>query len=383
MPPNKTKHIYLIAGEASGDFLGAQLMKAIKTQAPNTQFSGIGGDLMIEQGLNSLFPMTDLSVMGVFEVLPRLKLILKRIKQATDNILNLNPDIIVTIDAPDFSYRVIKRVIKRHRKHNSTPPKFIHYVAPTVWAWRPKRAAKVAQFLDGIICLFDFEPIFFKKEGLTAIAVGHPMIESGIKEAKEAALGAPDTEKIGVFFGSRDGEIKRISPIILETIQKIIKDKPKVELIVPTLPHLKDKISELLKDIDVPVHIETNKENKWSIFKACDVAIAVSGTVGLELAAANVPHVIAYKMSPITYQIIRRFIKTPYAHLANIIRGHEVVPEFIQDECNADDISAELLTLMENATYQRNQTDEFIKVRESIGSLENPSKTAADFILNL
>ena len=158
-----------------------------------------------------------------------------------------------------------------------------------MWAWRAKRAKKVAQFLDGLLCLFDFEPPYFEKEGLKAIAVGHPMMESGIKEAKSLTIGAPDADKIGVFFGSRQGEIKRVSPVILETLHKIIEEKPDVELIVPTLPHLKDQIAGLLKDIVVPVHIETDKDKKWPVFKACDVAIAVSGTVGLELAAANVP----------------------------------------------------------------------------------------------
>ncbi len=373
------KHIYLIAGEASGDFLGAQLMKAVKAQVPDTKFSGIGGTLMKEQGLESLFPMNDLSVMGIFEVLPRLRLILKRIKQTTLNIINNKPDIVITIDAPDFSFRVIKGV----RKRINNAPKFIHYVAPTVWAWRPKRAAKVAKFLDGMICLFNFEPAYFEKEGLKAIAVGHPMMESGIKEAKPAVIGKADTKKIGLFFGSRGGEIKRISPVILKTIQRIIEEDPNLELIIPTLPHLENQIFDILKDIKVPCHVITDKDKKWSAFKACDVALAVSGTVGLELAAANVPHVIAYRMNPITYKIIRRFIKAPYAHLANIILEREVVPEFIQEDCDPEDIAFELLSLMDNERYQRNQTDGFIKVRESIGSLENPSKTAADFILDL
>ncbi len=377
------KHIYLMAGEASGDFLGAQLMKAIKSQAPDTIFSGVGGDLMIEQGLESLFPMNDLSVMGIAEVLPRLRLILKRIKQTTDNIGKNKPDIVVSIDAPDFCFRVIKGVRKRAGDPSQQLPKFVHYVAPTVWAWRPKRAAKIAQFLDAQICLFDFEPPYFEKEGLKAISVGHPMMESGIKQAKPAIIGDVDTAKIGLFFGSRGGEIKRISPTIIEAAQKIANDMPKVEFIVPTLPHLQDKLADLLKDIDAPIHIETNKDNKWSTFKACDVAIAVSGTVGLELSAANVPHVIAYRMNSITAKIVRHLIQTPYAHLSNIMLDKEAVPEFIQDECDPDDIANEVLSLLENESYQRDQTDDFIKVRERIGSIESPSDKAADFILNL
>lgn len=373
-----SKHIYLIAGEASGDFLGAQIMKAIKKIEPDTIFSGIGGQGMEEQGLNSLFPMSDLSVMGVFEVLPRLGLLIKRIKQTIANIKKIKPDIVVTIDAPDFCFRVIKGA----KKDKSLPTKFIHYVAPTVWAWRPKRAKKIAAFLDGLICLFSFEPPYFEKEGLKSIAVGHPMMESGIKEAVAAIIGDINKAHIGVFFGSRQGEIKKIAPTIIDSLHKIIAEEPNIELIVPTLPHLENQIKELLKDFSVPVHIVTDKNNKWSIFKACDVAIAVSGTVGLELAAANVPHVIAYKMNPVTFSILKRVIKTPYAHLANIILHHEVVPEFIQNDCNSDDVAFELLTLLEDTSVQRDQKDAFIKVREAIGSIQSPSITAAEFILS-
>jgi lipid-A-disaccharide synthase len=378
--PDNPKHIYLIAGEASGDFIGAQLMKSIKVQDPDTIFSGVGGPLMIAQGLESLFPMHDLSVMGISEVLPRLNLILKRIKQATDNILVIKPDILVTIDAPDFCHRVIKKV----KNKSNDPPKCIHYVAPTVWAWRPKRAKKIAQFLDGLLCLFDFEPPYFEKHGLNSIAVGHPMMETGFNIAKKASIGDNDKQKIGVFFGSRQGEIKRISPTLLGVMEKIQLEKgANVEFIIPTLKHLKEPITHLVKNIKSTTHVIVPNDDKWSIFKACDVALAVSGTVGLELAVANVPHIIGYKMNPVTHMIAKQLIKTPYAHLANIMMGHEIVPEFIQDDCNAVDMTAELLTLLEDLSYQRNQTDEFIKLRERMGALNAPSKNAADYLLRL
>jgi len=233
------------------------------------------------------------------------------------------------------------------------------------------------------MCLFDFEPKYFEAEGLNAVAVGHPMMENGVLKAKEASLGAPDSVKVGVFFGSRHGEIKRISPVILKSMQPIQAEKEKVEFIIPTLPHLKDKITALTQNIKSPCHIITNQDNKWGVFKACDVALAVSGTVGLELAVANVPHIIAYKMNNFTYQIAKRLIKIPYAHLANIMMEHEVVPEFIQNECVADDVAAELLALLETPSSQRNQTDAFIKLRERMGSLEAPSNNAADYVLRL
>ena len=366
-----------MAGEASGDFLGAQLMKALKSKNLNVQFSGVGGDLMKAQGLNSIFPMTDLSVMGVAEILPRLGLLLKRIKQTANDIEAVKPDIVVSIDAPDFCYRVIKKVKKKEGEYS----KFIHYVAPTVWAWRPKRAEKIAKFLDGIICLFDFEPDYFEKEGLKSIAVGHPMMESGLMEAKALSIGEVDTKKLGVFFGSRQGEIKRISPVLLDTVDKIITDEPNIELVIPTLPHLEDQIRELVKGVKCPAHIFTDHAQKWSVFKTCDAAIAVSGTVGLELAACDVPHVIAYKTSAITAMILRKLIKTPFAHLANIMMKQEIVPEFIQSNCQSDDIANEVILLLNDVTTANIQLKSFELIRQRIGGgVKSPSDIASEFI---
>lgn len=373
------KKIYLIAGEASGDFLGAQLMQALKEKEPDVEFYGIGGPLMQAQGLQSLFAMQELSLMGIMEIFPKIIHLLKRIRQTIQHIDEIKPDMVVTIDAPDFSFRVMKGV----RKQMTQPPILVHYVAPTVWAWREKRAAKIAGFLDALICLFDFEPPYFEKEGLKAIAVGHPIMESGLLEAKAFSLGASKTQKLGVFFGSRQGEIKRISPAILEALEKIIKHQPAIELVMPTLPHLKAQIEELLKNINVPIHIETGREHKWQVFKSCDAAIAVSGTVGLELAAAGVPHIIAYKMNPLTFQILRGVIKVKYAHLANIMENREIVPEFIQDNCTSENIATATLDLLSDEEKRRKQTEQFEAIRTRIGAKKSPSLSAAEFLLSL
>jgi lipid-A-disaccharide synthase len=374
-----SKKIYLIAGEASGDFLGAQLMQALKEKEPDVEFHGIGGPLMQAQGLRSLFAMQELSLMGIMEIFPKIIHLLKRIRQTIQHIDEIKPDMVVTIDAPDFSFRVMKGV----RKRMTQPPILVHYVAPTVWAWRENRAAKIARFLDAIICLFDFEPPYFEKEGLKAIAVGHPMMESGLLEAEAFSLGAAKTQKLGVFFGSRQGEIKRISPVILEALEKIIKDQPAIELVVPTLPHLKAQIGDLLKNIEVPIHIETSREQKWQVFKSCDAAIAVSGTVGLELAAADVPHIIAYKMNPLTFQILRGVIKVKYAHLANIMEHREIVPEFIQDDCTSGNIANATLGLLSDRHKRSVQIKQFEAIRLRIGGEKSPSLSAAEFLLSL
>lgn len=373
------KHVYLIAGEASGDFLGAQLMQALKKREPEVVFSGIGGPLMEAQGLKSFFSITELSLMGIWEIAPKIFSVLRRINQTVSHIRKIKPDVVVTIDAPDFSFRVQKKVYQIMAER----PKQVHYVAPTVWAWRPKRAQKISQFLDAVICLFDFEPDYFEKEGLKAVAVGHPMMESGITQALPAKIGDSRKQKLGVFFGSRQGEFKRLAPEFLRTINLITQEKPDIELVVPTLPHLEGQVGRLLSQVEVPVHIITDQEQKWSVFKACDVALAVSGTVGLELAAADVPHVIGYKMNVLTWQIVKRVIQTPFAHLANIIAGKEVVPEFIQGDCIAEDVSAELLALLEDEELQQKQRKEFSIVRKAIGEDKKPSENAASFLLSV
>lgn len=375
-----SKHIYIIAGEASGDFLGAQLMAAIQNQEPDTMFSGIGGERMETHGLKSLFAMDELSLMGIVEILPNLKKLIGRINQTTHDIIKEKPDIVLTIDAPDFCFRVHKKLRKALGKD---APQLVHYVAPTVWAWRPKRAKKLSKFLDALVCLFHFEPPYFTKEGLKAIAVGHPMMESGIRDAKP--LMENDVSRLGLFFGSRRGEVARLSPILIEAAQEIAKAKPNIEIIVPTLPYLKVELEQRLKDLPVKTHIFTDKENKWSVFKSCDAAIAVSGTVGLELSAANVPHLIAYNMNKLTAIIARFIIKTRFAHLANIILDKEVVPEFIQRECKPKAIAKEAIKLLDEDHVRIAQQNAFGDVRAAIlgQNGEQPSKTAANFILSL
>lgn len=374
------KHIYIIAGEASGDFLASQLMAELKSRQDDIIFSGIGGNLMEEQGLKSLFPMSELSLMGIFEILPKLKKLMGRINQTVDDVIDKKPDIVLTIDAPDFSFRVQKKIRKML---GDDAPQLVHYVAPTVWAWRPKRAKKIAEFLDAMICLFHFEPPYFEKEGLRAIAVGHPMMESGINTAK--SLLPNDRQYLGLFFGSRKGEVKRLAPTIIKAAKEIIRVKPEIEIVVPTLPYLKNDLNDLLKSLPVKKHIFSGAESKWSVFKSCDAAVAVSGTVGLELAACGIPHVIAYKVNALTALMARMLIKTNFAHLANIILNKEVVPEFIQKNCKPDLIAKETIKLLDDNQSKIAQQNAFNDVRIHIMGKNNeqPSKTAASFILSL
>lgn len=371
------KTIYLIAGEVSGDFIGSQLMMAFKKKVPDANLFGIGGEKMQEQGLYSLFPMKDLSLMGVAEILPKVPKLLGRINQTVNDIKEKQPDVIVTIDAPDFSFRVLKRV----RQEMSNPPRMVHYVAPTVWAWRAKRAQKVSSFLDGMICLFDFEPRYFEEEGLKSIAVGHPMMESGLLEAIAEPNERGDVRRIGLFLGSRVSEVKRHASIFVSALNQL--DNKNIECLVPTLPHLKDIVESYLSKLSIPYRVVINPANKWSLFKSIDVAMAVSGTVGLELAMAGVPHMIGYRMNGITWQIAKRVVKTPYAHLANIMADKEIVPEFIQDDCTPKKLLSALNGFLDDHRAAHNQREQFDIIRSRLGAMERPSEKAADFVLSM
>ena len=371
--------IYLIAGEASGDFLGAKLMAALRAYDPTIVFYGIGGPLMTGEGLHSLFPMTELSVMGIAEVAPKLPNLVRRIKEAVNDIAEKKPDVVVTIDAPDFCFRVAKAVRK-----SETRPKLIHYVAPTVWAWREGRAAKIAQFLDGLICLFDFEPPYFEREGLRSFAVGHPLIEGGALHADGAEFRmrhqiAAQAVTIGALFGSRHGELQRTGPIIKQAAYRLLHKAS--HLIVPTLPHLKTEIERLLTDCPVPVVITTDPDEKYSAFKAMNIGIAVSGTVGLELAALQIPHVIAYRANPVTAAIARRLLKVKYAHLANIMAVKEIVPEFLQERCQAEMIASAAEKLL-IAPEKQKEAMAGIAARLGADQLQTPSQKAAAFVLS-
>lgn len=331
---SRAPHIYLIAGEASGDILGAQLMAAITTQAGGAvTFSGVGGALMAAQGLRSLFDHTELSVMGIAEVLPKIPHLLARIRETAADIAAKRPDVVVTIDSPDFSFRVAKIV-----QRTCPDIRRIHYVAPSVWAWREGRAEKVARLYDGLICFFDFERPYFERHGLKTVAVGHPVVESGAREADGAAFKRAHgitRPTIGVFFGSRRGELARMGGILGEVAAHYA---PTHDIIVPTLPHLRAEIEAIVAAVPGWVIVSTDPAEKWAAFKACDRAVAVSGTVGLELTVAKVPHVIAYRMNVVTYEILRRVVKVKRAHLVNILSGRDVIPEFIQDACRMENI---------------------------------------------
>jgi len=341
---NSDRLIYLVAGEPSGDALGAGLMRALKEETDGAVgFAGIGGDAMVGEGLVSLFPMEDLAVMGLAEVVPRLPLLIRRIGETVNDIKTRCPDAVVTIDAPDFSFRVAKRLV-------GAGVPLIHYVAPSVWAWRPGRAAKVAGFLNHLLALLPFEPPYFEAVGLGCTFVGHPVLECGADKADGAAFRerhgiAADERLLLVLPGSRRGEISRHLPVFGESLGRLTGNDTVVRPVVVTLPHLRAAIEHGLADWPQEPLIVDGGNEKYDAMAAANVALAASGTVSLELAMTGTPAVIAYRMNSLTAWLAKRLIKDPYASIVNLVLDRDAIPEKLLSDCTPEVLTDELRSL--------------------------------------
>jgi len=371
--------IYLVAGEPSGDAIGARLMNALsEISNQEIEFAGIGGEAMIANGFDSLFPIVELSVMGLVEVVPHARRILNRINQVSKDIDKRRPDIVVTIDSPSFSIRVAKKI------SNLNIPK-VHYVAPTVWAWRPWRVNKFQRYYDHLLTILPFEASYFERVGLTTKFVGHPVLEYGVDDTDGLGFrsrhGISETDRlICLLPGSRLGEIVSHLKIFGDTIDLLHGDNKPHRSTIPTLPHLADRIREGTANWKhKPIIIDSPLE-KYEAMAASDVALAASGTVALETAIAKLPTVIAYRVNPITAFLIRRLIKVNFANILNIIAEREIIPECLQEHCRPDILRDELAHLLNGGgLLQINTAAPFIRTLYSSDSA--PSKTAAKYLI--
>jgi lipid-A-disaccharide synthase len=337
--------LYVIAGEASGDALGAALLAGLKSLRPDLQVRGIGGPLMQAEGLHSLFPMEELSVMGLAEVLPKYAHLKRRIREAAADVLAAAPDALITIDSPDFVLRVA-RIVRAARPDLRT----IHYVAPSVWAWRPGRAAKMAHVIDHVLALLPFEPPYMTAAGMTCDFVGHPVVSAPRASAAEAQAFRADLGGGGPLVlalpGSRRGEVARLAPVIGGVLDRVRAAHPQVQVVLPTLRSVAAMVEGLTADWPVRPRIIEAPEAKRAAFAAADVAIAASGTVSLELAANAVPMVIAYDMHPVTMWLMQRMARVDTVTLVNLVSDTRVVPEFLGGRCTPDLIAPALLGLI-------------------------------------
>ncbi len=375
--------VMITAGEISGDLLGGQLMVKLKElTGGNIVFSGVGGAHMAAEGLKSLFPIDDISVMGLIDILPRARQLLKRIDQTARHAATFKPDVAVLIDVPGFNHRVAIRM----RKYAPDVPIAI-YVAPQVWAWRPGRAKNMLKYVDHVLALLPFEPPFFEKAGLRCTFVGHPVVERfpglGLGEGFRARNAiASDATVVAVLAGSRMKEVHRLLPIFQIAVETLAARHPGLVAVLPTVPHVEQAVREAAKAFSIPTIVTADPDDKYPAFEAADVAIAASGTVSLELALARTPSIIAYRIDPITAFYVSRVVMVDYASLVNLIMNGPAIPELIQENCVTEKVTAEADRLLTDETARARQLAAFDATRTALGlGGEAPSLRAARAVL--
>lgn len=339
--------VFLVAGEASGDKLGAALMAGLRGFVPEVTVSGVGGPLMEAQGLTSQFPMEELSVMGLAEVLPKYRALKRRISEVAQAVIEQKPDVLVTIDSPDFCLRVAK-IVKAARPDQAT----VHYVAPSVWAWRPGRAKRMARVIDHVLALLPFEPPYMRAAGMSCDFVGHPVVAEPRADAAAAAayrarLGiAVDVPLVLCLPGSRRGEVSKLLPKFAETLEIVRKAVPGLCVVVPTVRGVADVVKQAVSDWPVPAVIAETADDRLAAFAAADVALAASGTVSLELAANRVPMVIGYDANRLTWLIVWNMLRIDTVTLVNLVSETRAVPEFLGPNCLPEKMAGATVALL-------------------------------------
>ena len=374
--------IYLVAGEASGDIIGARLMAAISARQPSVRFAGVGGPRMAEHGLQSLFPLNDLAVMGLVEIVPRIELIRRRLREVANDLRRLRPDVLVTIDSPGFTLRLLAAT-------KGLGLKRVHYVAPQVWAWREKRVRHFPGLWDKLLCLFPFEPAWFAGRSLPATFVGHPVLQSGAGEGDptrfRAAHGiAPGHPILILMPGSRKSEAPRLLPVFGETLQRLAQAEPNLRPVLPVSPIVEHAVRQAARSWPVPPVIVTAAAEKHDAYAAAGAALTKSGTSTLELALARVPMAVTYRVNPLSAAIARRMIRVPHVAMVNLLAKQALVPELLQQDCNPAKLGDTVLRLLRDPEAGRLQRQGFDHVIGQLRPAEGtPSEAAAREVLEL
>ncbi|KGJ19717.1 lipid-A-disaccharide synthase [Paracoccus sanguinis] len=359
---------FLIAGEPSGDALGAALLNGLRQLDPELSIAGVGGPLMAAEGLTSLFPMSELSVMGLVEVLPKYRALKRRIAETAEAALAFRPDVLITIDSPDFCLRVARRV-----REAAPGIRTVHYVAPSVWAWRPGRAERMAEVIDHVLAILPFEPPLMHEAGMSCDFVGHPVVSQPRATPEEAAAFraahdiAPDAPLVLCLPGSRRGEVARLGGRFDEALMRLRDRVPEIRVVLPTVPGVADMVGTMAKRWpSAPVVVE-DAAAKRAAFAAADLALAASGTVSLELAANAVPMVIGYDMAPLSRMLVGWLLKTDTVTLVNLVSETRAVPEFLGRRCQPGPMAAALVGLLDDEAMRGEQLAAMELTMERLG----------------
>ncbi|ROM86198.1 lipid-A-disaccharide synthase [Pseudomonas brassicacearum] len=366
--------IALVAGEASGDILGAGLMRALKAQHPAVEFMGVGGPLMQAEGLVSYFPMERLSVMGLVEVLGRLRELLARRKKLIETLIDEKPDVFIGIDAPDFTLNI-------ELKLRQAGIKAVHYVSPSVWAWRQKRVLKIREGCDLMLTLLPFEARFYEEKGVPVRFVGHTLADTiplqADRQAARQALGLVDGPLVALMPGSRGGEVSRLGGLFFDAAERLRAMRPDVRFVLPCAsPQRREQLEALLAGRDLPVMLLDGRSH--DALAACDAVLIASGTATLEALLYKRPMVVAYRLAPLTFWILKRMVKSPYVSLPNLLAQRLLVPELLQDEATADALANTLAPLIDGGEEQTRGFDEIHRTLR-----RDASNQAADAVLTL
>jgi lipid-A-disaccharide synthase len=374
---------FLIAGEPSGDVLGAKLMASLKRETKGrARFAGIGGLQMAAEGLESLFPMEELSVMGLVEIIPKIPRLRNLLNETVSQIAALRPDALVTIDSPAFTLRVAKKVA-------GLGFPLIHYVAPSVWAWKPGRAKRIARYLHHVLALLPFEPIYMQRVGLPCTFVGHPVLESGADKGDGVAFRRKhnipsDAKLICMLPGSRRGEVSRLLPVYGEVLGLLKQRYPNILAVVPSVESLANDVMEGAAKWPVPALVLENPEQKYDAFSASDVAIAASGTVTLELAMANLPMIVAYRVNALTAWAVTKLVRVNFVSLINIMLERAAIPEFLQEKCVPGALAAGIEEFLEDPSVVERQGKDMAEGLAMIGPEgAPPSEQAAKVVMDV
>lgn len=366
--------IALVAGEASGDILGSGLMRAIKARHPDAEFIGVGGPLMEAQGMTSYFPMERLSVMGLVEVLGRLKELLARRKLLIQILIDEKPDVFIGIDAPDFTLNI-------ELKLRQAGIKTVHYVSPSVWAWRQKRVLKIREGCDLMLTLLPFEARFYEEQGVPVRFVGHPLADTIPLQADQlaarAALGLGEGPVVALMPGSRGGEVGRLGALFFDAAERLVAVRPDIRFVLPCAsPQRREQIEQLLQGRDLPLTLLDGQSHV--ALAACNAVLIASGTATLEALLYKRPMVVAYRLAPLTYWILKRMVKSPYVSLPNLLAQRLLVPELLQDAATAEALAQTLLPLLDDGEAQ---TAGFDAIHRTLR--RDASNQAAEAVLNL